>query len=880
MDGQKNVIQYEFQGETLPLEKAFAKLKKLYNRYIRETKRATEEGKLSPDELFASKQIKNYGKRLKVLADKTKLGLSLTKEEQEEAQRIFKKMLTRTREFKESRDKILRAKTKREKIENEKQQETKDYSSISSQFKAQTQADQLKTLMFSLRNLLPDSVQQDINSYVEAWRKAKAEFDGSEESTKRLAAATKDLDQKAREYIPTLKNMQQNLKKATSGMEQLCMRIITTVSSLEWWIRKIKEGIVLLGDYIESINFLEVSLKNVDWSGYTDGVKKSTEATQRFKDALEEMRWSLGTNATDVNQAAATYLAFANAMNFTGKTAIDFAQNMSQLSIDMASLYNKDTLVMLTALRSGLAGNTRAMMQYGMSVHDATLNEWLLEKGINKTMNNLSETSQALARYVYLMEKTSAAQGDMARTLKSPANQIRVLKTQIQLLTQNLGAIFKVVVYPMIRLLNELLVPLNAFISALTSLANEDYTSSISTVTDEVDDLTDSLEEASNAAVGLTSLDEINVNNPKAGTTNTGIDAEIQALVDGIKVYDNFMGKTSKLTTLMKSLGEVLAPIWAMLADTKVLDGISWALDAIGMALKPIQVLLDTIKTGYANLPKWLKDVAGFFKTIGGIMGGLVGTILAVAAALAVLTTIMKSQIFLNFIGSLKMMITTFVHLINTVLTAIATFIKYIITSIQMRWEVLKNTSAHWSLATALKAVVVGVLSAIASFVKYIAHLIVAGAKALATAFKNLVLSKSLWGVALAAIAAGGIAAVAIAAAVGVAVAIGKATQSSNEVKASSLNVPAMATGGVATGPTFAMIGEGKYNEAVVPLGNSPQFKSMKESIADRVVEKQGGNYNDLPQSPIVLSIDGRTLGRAQFNNMSKVKRQVGVDIK
>ena len=35
----------------------------------------------------------------------------------------------------------------------------------------------------------------------------------------------------------------------------------------------------------------------------------------------------------------------------------------------------------------------------------------------------------------------------------------------------------------------------------------------------------------------------------------------------------------------------------------------------------------------------------------------------------------------------------------------------------------------------------------------------------------------------------------------------------------------AMASGGVVTSPTRALIGEGRYDEAVVPLGNSPQMR-------------------------------------------------------
>lgn len=44
-----------------------------------------------------------------------------------------------------------------------------------------------------------------------------------------------------------------------------------------------------------------------------------------------------------------------------------------------------------------------------------------------------------------------------------------------------------------------------------------------------------------------------------------------------------------------------------------------------------------------------------------------------------------------------------------------------------------------------------------------------------------------------------------------------------------------LATGGVVTGPTNALIGEGRYDEAVIPLGNSPQMHELIDSIADRI---------------------------------------------
>lgn len=52
-----------------------------------------------------------------------------------------------------------------------------------------------------------------------------------------------------------------------------------------------------------------------------------------------------------------------------------------------------------------------------------------------------------------------------------------------------------------------------------------------------------------------------------------------------------------------------------------------------------------------------------------------------------------------------------------------------------------------------------------------------------------------------------------------------------------SVTIPtvAMAAGGVVTGPTNAIIGEGRYDEAVIPLGNSPQMSELVNTIADRV---------------------------------------------
>lgn len=62
----------------------------------------------------------------------------------------------------------------------------------------------------------------------------------------------------------------------------------------------------------------------------------------------------------------------------------------------------------------------------------------------------------------------------------------------------------------------------------------------------------------------------------------------------------------------------------------------------------------------------------------------------------------------------------------------------------------------------------------------------------------------------------------------------------------------ALANGGVVTRPTQALIGEGKYDEAVIPLGDSPQMKELVNQIAD--ANSSNGN-DDLV--PVQIYMDG-----------------------
>lgn len=65
---------------------------------------------------------------------------------------------------------------------------------------------------------------------------------------------------------------------------------------------------------------------------------------------------------------------------------------------------------------------------------------------------------------------------------------------------------------------------------------------------------------------------------------------------------------------------------------------------------------------------------------------------------------------------------------------------------------------------------------------------------------------------------------------------------SNSKVSSTGKNIAKMATGGVVTGPTYALLGEGRYDEAVIPLGDSPQMKELVDAIAEAVREASPQN--------------------------------------
>ena len=824
MAGPKsNTIEYVFEGDTLNLEQAINKVSKLLNSSAKKL-RKYQEGALTAEQEAELKSARALLAKLRRISKSKK---ALNDKQIKDAEVAGREALKRSKKLEVKAVQVEKAALREQAAREE---ERTKLLSVAGQERAKQQADYLSSYADRFKGRISQEAYDDIKLAAAAYEQAKASFDGTEESANRLAEATKNLDNKYKDYNATLQMVARTQQSASKGIlnfanlvKQATLRLKEALNSLTFWLRVVrqvvewlKKGVKYAADYVESVNFLNAVTR---------------ESNERLTTFVKQQERAFGLDPTTLNQSAASFFSFGDSLGWTNSQAALLSETMVKLANDLGSLHNVDASVAAEKLRSALAGNTRAMQAWGISVHDASIEEWLASKGINASMRSMNEATQAAARYAFILEKTTSAQGDLARTLESPANQMKILATQGKLLLQNFGALIIPVLTPFVRLLNMIVQPINALLQAMTALSSSGITSSIGDQSDALEGLGEAGEDA---ATGLTSLDEINQASGGKKGPLSGISAEIEALMQG---YDNLSERTQLFVRLFENVGRVLAPIFNLVAKApfdmlfNVLNALTPVLTKI---LWPFEILLKGLSWLLNHL---LNPVIALFNVLTSNIWLLVGAFAAL--------NLMQWAVTGNF---QSMMAVKIIQWLWSLTTAVWENVKAMT---QAAWQALKSADA------------------------YIREGIAAWWATAAT-----------WQKAVATIAAAGIAAIAVAGIVAVATGMGGGMAASSMGKQTP--APALATGGVATGPTFALIGEGSYDEAVMPLGRSPQFRAMKSEIAAETATRVSRSPSPASSSfsgssqgrPLILQLNGREVARALLPEISSTQNQVGVKLK
>lgn len=177
-------------------------------------------------------------------------------------------------------------------------------------------------------------------------------------------------------------------------------------------------------DVVESENLFTVSMG------------KMAGATRAWSDQLQQ---SLGLNAFEIRKMAGTFNVMLTSMGVSADMAYEMSRGLTQLSHDMASFYNLPIADAFQKLQAGLSGEIEPLKRLGILILDAQVQQKAYTSGLAETGTQLNQVQKVMARYLLIMDATAKAQGDLARTIDSPANRLRLLGTQLKMLAIEIG---------------------------------------------------------------------------------------------------------------------------------------------------------------------------------------------------------------------------------------------------------------------------------------------------------------------------------------------------------------------------------------------------------------------------------------------------------
>lgn len=134
---------------------------------------------------------------------------------------------------------------------------------------------------------------------------------------------------------------------------------------------------------------------------------------------------AFGATKAEALTAAGTFGNLFRSVKLGEKQSAEMSTTLVQLAGDLSSFNNVSIDEAFDALRSGLVGETEPLKRFGVNLNDATLKQKALELGLYSGKGVLDANTKAQAAYALILEQTTLAQGDFARTSDEGANAQR-----------------------------------------------------------------------------------------------------------------------------------------------------------------------------------------------------------------------------------------------------------------------------------------------------------------------------------------------------------------------------------------------------------------------------------------------------------------------
>lgn len=399
-----------------------------------------------------------------------------------------------------------------------------------------------------------------------------------------------------------MKPFADEMQKVSNGFSAFPSKIQKLITSTEKYNASARKATTTTGKFTSGLKALNVAAVAITFRKIGHFIAQAVTESNKYQEDLNLFTVALGQYAAEAQNYAekvsdvmgidpAQWLRNQGVFNTlltgfgdTAERAQLMSQNLTQLGYDISSFFNISIEDAMQKLQSGISGELEPLRRLGYDLSQARLEQTALNLGIKESVANMTQAEKAELRYYAIMTQVTTAQGDMARTLEAPANQLRILQAQLTQAARAIGNIF-------IPALNAILPYAIAVVQVIREIANAlanlagfkltevDY-SGVNSAAVGAGSLADNLDDAAGAAKKLkqytAGFDELNVFAPNTGS-GSGVGAGGAGGFDfDLPTYD-FLGDAAqtRIGEIQKMIEDTLAEI------TTIVSGFMLAVGAI-----------------------------------------------------------------------------------------------------------------------------------------------------------------------------------------------------------------------------------------------------------------------------------------------------------
>lgn len=399
-----------------------------------------------------------------------------------------------------------------------------------------------------------------------------------------------------------MKPFADEMQKVSNGFSVFPSKIQKLITSTEKYNASARKATSTTGKFTSGLKALNVAAVAITFRKIGHFIAQAVTESNKYQEDLNLFTVALGQYAAEAQNYAekvsdvmgidpAQWLRNQGVFNTlltgfgdTAERAQLMSQNLTQLGYDISSFFNISIEDAMQKLQSGISGELEPLRRLGYDLSQARLEQTALNLGIKESVANMTQAEKAELRYYAIMTQVTTAQGDMARTLEAPANQLRILQAQLTQAARAIGNIF-------IPALNAILPYAIAVVQVIREIANAlanlagfkltevDY-SGVNSAAVGAGSLADNLDDAAGAAKKLkqytAGFDELNVFAPNTGSGSGAGAGGAGGFDFDLPTYD-FLGDAvqTRIGEIQKMIEDTLAEI------TTIVSGFMLAVGAI-----------------------------------------------------------------------------------------------------------------------------------------------------------------------------------------------------------------------------------------------------------------------------------------------------------